>query len=552
MLRTAMGLFSKLFKGKDGEDVESADAADTTGEAGASPPASEAEVPGDDGLDDDVDVDVELDADGEISGDSEEIELGDLEPPTEAAAPKRSVTEAFEVDEVNGAPSQPAPKPEPKSVLPTPPKIGPPPGPGAKFAPPKPPGLPRSTTGKWSAAPPPVHAKEDGPTLAPGLKRPATASKPVPPVKPPKPAAPKPVAAKPAPPKPASAKPVAPKVPAVSPAGTPPQAGVPSPVGQAAKEDSGFIDALLDEADAAFDALGDEDAGDTTGKLEIDDGQLEELHGLFKELAANHVVALRELAFELRAGEVPRRWITGVRPAVKAVVAAAEQVGVTDLKTGLEALDEVLATAAKDTAPSITGDRRNEILAQYDRLSGLMPDSFGSDSSLRAREEAVVEVLFSDVQGLHALAVERLRGAGLGSLSKLYVAKAEDVASIGHVPRQCANDLVSAVGAFKRDRDTLGPDAAKQWRKRLAGFAEELEARQAAFAEADRLDDFTGRRAARRAREQMSGQIRLALTHLDERGLADTLAQEPVARQVERVRDYLDDAQVRARTAMVS
>lgn len=530
-----MGLFSKLFKGKEEDEAGSEEDAAPDGEApdgaGADgdedPGASAAESLAAQSLDE-----------GDLELDAEDLETDPGTDPGTPSPEARSVTEPFDVTDAGAKPAAPPPAPGGGPKIPAPPpgaKVGTPKGPpGAGRGPG---GAARGPTGKWAASPPPVHGAGDGPTLAPGAPKPVAPEPPT--IKKP------PLRGKAAPPTvkpPPAAKSKAPGAPA------------PGVAGNQLPNDSGFFRGLASDADAAFDALGegDGDDGDTTGKLEIDARQLEDLHALFRELVANHVTALRELAYELRSGDIPRRWVEEVRPSIKAVLGAAKQVQVPDLVGALQELDDALSVATKETTSRVGGATGERILERFEKLAKIMPQSFATDGALKTRERSVVQTLFDGVDGLHALAADRLRASGLDSLAKLYAAKPDEVAVIGHLPDRCAQALCDAVREFREARDAMGPDAGDGWRKRLASDVETLRAHHDALVEADRRDDFRARRMARRDRRRSAGRIRLALTHLGEPELADALDREPMSRRIDRVNDYLADAGSRARTAAVN
>jgi hypothetical protein len=266
-----------------------------------------------------------------------------------------------------------------------------------------------------------------------------------------------------------------------------------------------------------------------------DDAALRET---FEELAVAHVTPIRNAMMEVRFGEAQASWLELGRPALKSLRSMATEVGHQALVAALDGFVGALQTALEPGQPSeVTGPSRDTLLAAYAPLATCLPRAFALEGERDRREPIVVRALLEQVAELEPLMIDKLLGAGLGTLAQLFAARADELAAVTGIPETIAAAVAGRLQAFHRSTPaalaTVDPTATV---RELVKLLEQLRTENAAFDQAARgwtQDDRQAKKQLRQRRQTTFLQITIALVRLGEIDFALRLPKLPFARRIE-------------------
>ncbi len=292
--------------------------------------------------------------------------------------------------------------------------------------------------------------------------------------------------------------------------------------------------------DAAFDAACLDMSAAQEGVLVEDSSTRGEIVQLFAAIAASHAEPIRQLILELSLAETPKSWIDVARPAVAAMQQAARTMKLDELMSELSRFDAVLMRATTVQGAKINGMERSELIERYRNLCHLLPAAFAISTDVDRREMLIVDALLSEVPGMHRPAKEKLYMAGLTKLDKLFHATPEELSQTSGVSLERCRDIVACVQGYRKERNEVMPDlSGSLLRTRVSSQLEQLRHQQSAFVEAERAENATMKRNARRERSVVVRRLSLLMAQLGETAVADELERLPVERKIERVAEYL-------------
>jgi hypothetical protein len=266
-----------------------------------------------------------------------------------------------------------------------------------------------------------------------------------------------------------------------------------------------------------------------------DDAALRET---FEELAVAHVTPIRNAMMEVRFGEAQASWLELGRPALKSLRSMASEVGHEALVAALDGFVGALQTALEPGQPTeVTGPSRETLLSAYAPLASVLPRAFALEGERDRREPIVVRALLEQVVELEPLMIDKLLGAGLGTLAQLFAARADEIAAVTGIPEAIAAEVAGRIQAFRRSTPaalaTVDPAATV---RELVKLLDQLRAENAAFDEVARgwtQSDRQAKKLHRQRRQATFLQITIALVRLGEIDFALRLPKLPFARRIE-------------------
>jgi hypothetical protein len=276
---------------------------------------------------------------------------------------------------------------------------------------------------------------------------------------------------------------------------------------------------------------------------------LSEVRDLFEQLAANHVLPVRDFLIDLKWGEASREWLGICHPAVRSLRHAADNLDLHELRDGLEAFGRALDAAAAEGTPAIEGTARNALLSAYERLVEILPRAFALDMDRVQRESVIVQSLLLQVPEVRKVTIDKLYAAGISSVSALFSARADELVAAAGIPQRLAERIVEKCQAYRRDLMTASPDltraedraAIERLTGELARQNEEFERLEGSWS----VDATEEKKKLRRARDRTVMQISVVLARLGEVGRLRTIEKLPFARKLVELRAYLNEARER-------
>jgi hypothetical protein len=241
---------------------------------------------------------------------------------------------------------------------------------------------------------------------------------------------------------------------------------------------------------------------------------------------------------EVRFGEAQASWLELGRPALKSLRSMASEVGHAALVAAVDGFVGALETVLEPgKPPEVTGSLRDSLLAAYAPLANCLPRAFALEGERDRREPIVVRALLEQVAGFEPLMIDKLMGAGLGTLGQLFAARADEIAAVSGIPESVAAAVATRIQAFHRSTPAplAAVDPAATIRE-LDKFVEQLRVEHAAFEEASRGWTAADRQAKKDLRDRRQTtflQVTIALVRLGEIDAAVRLPKLPFARRIE-------------------
>jgi hypothetical protein len=216
----------------------------------------------------------------------------------------------------------------------------------------------------------------------------------------------------------------------------------------------------------------------------------------------------------------------------------------------LAEIDGLLAAGQPSELPQ---PARDALMTAYAPLIACLPRAFELEGERDRREPLIVQALLEQVQGLEPLMIEKMMAAGLGKLSALYAARADEIAAVTGIPDTIAAATAARIQAFRRATPaglaTVDPAATL---RELGALLDSLRAQHTAFEEAARGwsdKDRQAKKQARRQRQLAFSQITIELVRLGEVDLAQRMPKLAFARRIEELDRLIGQAALSARTS---
>jgi DNA repair protein RadA len=301
---------------------------------------------------------------------------------------------------------------------------------------------------------------------------------------------------------------------------------------------------LSSELDAGFASM--QQPSHAPAPRTIVGADLEEVKGLFAQLAANHVRSVRDFVIDLRWSDATVEWVTICSPALRSLRRAAEKLELADLCRVLDKFSETLLVAQSDPGPTIGGERRAAILACYDELSRLMPQAFALDMDQTQRESVILQSLLLQVPDVKKVTLDKMYAAGLSTLEAMLLATAEDIAATTGVAELTAQRIVERFRAYRAHVKATAPDAARtRERQHIADLTSRLRREHDAFEQISQSwsrDADEQKKELRRVRAQTLLDIQVELARLGEVDRLSQIERLPFEGKLTELETFLEDA----------
>lgn len=308
--------------------------------------------------------------------------------------------------------------------------------------------------------------------------------------------------------------------------------------------DGALGEALGAELDARFDAATGDGASGVTASEQVraDEASRAAVRATFIEVAARHLRQVREAMLEIRFGAAPSAAVGPARAAVEVVEQAAKTLGEDDIRDHLATLARRLRGA--QGAP-LSSETRRSILSAYEKLIELSPEHLELQEEHARREPVVVRSLVMQVPRVEQPTVERLFAAGLGALSSLIVASADEIQSVTGLRPEIAKALADKAAEYRREfGETAASIEAEADHQRLGELVQALRKEQSAYLDAAAKwtdEAFANKRRRREARRQVLLQVDVVLARLGELDRIAALERAPIARRIELLDQFIAD-----------
>lgn len=298
--------------------------------------------------------------------------------------------------------------------------------------------------------------------------------------------------------------------------------------------DDTFLEELAGEVASALDAiLVEEPAAALAAPGPAAEPEPSELpQNLFFEIAASYSAPIRNFIFELKRHSAGREWIEFSRPALRAILKAAQQMDLP--RSSLEALesfDDALAMAEHQCPQAINGEVRQTLLWRFQHLSEALPQIFALDSTYSQREHIIIEALLRQVKGVGPASLKRIYAAGLNSLEAFFSANAADLSAVTGLPKAQCQSISAKFQAHLDWVTSLQPDIAEKiCREKLNELTLELKAKgkQRASKKKGSPAAAKTRSLAKQQKEKLLLQIRVLLAEMGKIELIETIKKAPL------------------------
>jgi hypothetical protein len=328
------------------------------------------------------------------------------------------------------------------------------------------------------------------------------------------------------------------------------QSSTPAPMPGTSAVESNFFEDMVDEFDEAFDAAFNTGAGQpehaqkaaVAGEVEHDQAAIQDL---FANIAANYARPVKNFIFELRRGTATKEWIEICRPALKSISRAAESMELGAASKRMSDFDEALSLAQTSEDRILGGEIRDLLLASYEDLVEVMPQTFIIGEEEQQREGIIINSLLKQIPDLGRVTFEKLYGAGLTSLDTLFLAKKEDLAAATGIPLWLCERICNKFYQYREELEGTPRDVAQSgYRSRLGELVAALRMHHEGFerASADEWSNPTlasEKRKYRQNRQACVLQINVVLAEMGELDLINEIQKLSFERRIQRLEEYL-------------
>jgi hypothetical protein len=226
----------------------------------------------------------------------------------------------------------------------------------------------------------------------------------------------------------------------------------------------------------------EESSGDDDGSagLELDAAQAAEIRKIFLATLPDYLEPIRQLIKQLVSGRGDRGAVAkSLDLALTSIDAAASRVGVDDVCSAVEALQDVIALAS-EAAPNDdeSGPRVQRAFGALCALAGMEQQADGHAGT--QRQQTILEALGAD-HAVERRILDKLTAAGLLTVDQLQMAAPGEIAAVTGLGASEVDGLLSAlglesVGADGRRNLTSSPEQRRAAGTRTAHYAPLAEA----------------------------------------------------------------------------
>jgi hypothetical protein len=307
-----------------------------------------------------------------------------------------------------------------------------------------------------------------------------------------------------------------------------------------------FFDDELGDFDDAFDSLmaGEAPAhadGESTG-VEVDQAEIREL---FANIAANYIKPVKNFIFELRSGAARKEWLDICQPALMSLSKSANGMGLAEVSDAVGNFDALLIEARASFEPSITGDLRERVLAYYETLVEMLPQTFTLGEESAKSEGMIINSLLKQIPDVGKVTIDKLYRAGLTTLESYFMGSKEDIAVASGLPIWLAERICEKFRQYQHDLETSPVDAGNSvHRARLEHLTQDLKEfhdqyEKATAAEWTNPAAAEDRRYYRQARQDTQLQINIVLAELQAVDLVKEIQRLSFEKRIQRLQEFL-------------
>ncbi len=312
-----------------------------------------------------------------------------------------------------------------------------------------------------------------------------------------------------------------------------------------------FLDEVVDDFDEAFDAAFSaspsfsSDQPIMAGEVKHDEAAIQDL---FAKIAANYAKPVKNFVFELKRGTATKEWVEICRPAMRSISRAAENMELIGAAKRMVDFDEALSLAQTSEERTLTGEIRDLILASYEELIEVMPQTFVIGEEEQQREGIIINSLLKQIADLGRVTFEKLYGAGLTSLDTLFLAKKEDLAAATGIPIWLCERICNKFQEYREELDGTPRDVAQSgYRTKLGELVAELRRQHEGFERASAQEWSNPALAAekrkfRQNRQACVLQINVVLAEMGELDLVNEVQKLSFERRIQRLEEYLESS----------
>ncbi len=307
------------------------------------------------------------------------------------------------------------------------------------------------------------------------------------------------------------------------------------------------FDAADDDLDAAFGAAfggGGSSSDSETGNSRhaTDEAATKEL---FAGIAANYSRPVKNFIHELKGGTATKEWIEICRPVMSSIIDAAESMELSDVAKCMADFDEALSMAQSEDGAELQGEGRELLLSIYDELIEILPEAFLLGDDDNRREAIIMHSLLRQIPDVGYVTIEKLYGAGLSSMSTLFLATEDDMAVTTGVPKLLCERICRKIQSHKERLENSSPEALKELHlERLIELVSELRKHHDQFrvaCEDDRHDPTLAavKRESRCTRQACALKINVLLAEMGELDLVEQIQKLAFERRIEKLDAYI-------------
>ncbi len=317
-------------------------------------------------------------------------------------------------------------------------------------------------------------------------------------------------------------------------------------------EENNFFKDVVDDFDEAFDAafrpttanavLDQPNNDNKAGLIQHDEAAIQDL---FANIAANYARPVKNFVFELKRGTATKEWIEICRPAMRSISRAAENMELSLAAKRMGDFDEALSLAQTSDERVLGGEIRDLILASYDDLIEVLPQTFLIGEEEQQREGTIINSLLKQVPDLGRVTVEKLYGAGLTSLDALFLAKKEDLGAATGIPIWLCERICNKFQQYREELEGTPRDVAQSgYRMRLSELIADLRLQHEGF-ERTSAQEWSNpafaqeKRKFRQHRQACVLQINVVLAEMGELDLVNEIQKLSFERRIQRLEEYL-------------
>lgn len=266
---------------------------------------------------------------------------------------------------------------------------------------------------------------------------------------------------------------------------------------------------------------------------------------LFAGIASNYARPVKNFMCDLKRGEATKQWIEICLPVTNTIIAAAESLDLTEVAERMADFGAALTIAQGEQGHVLRGESRELLLACYDELIELLPETFVLEERDERRESIIIHSLLQQIDGMGSVTFEKLYSAGLTTLEALVLANKEDLSVVAGVPLWLCERVCSKVQEHHEQLMGDAGDGGQSFhRARLAQLIAELreqhEIFEAACAEptpSTQLD--ATKRESRRDRQACALRVNVLLAEMGNLDLVEELEKLAFGRRIERLDKYV-------------